>query len=174
MNTPKLLKTKFEGRIIYCLWKIINRIIWDLAIFKNIKKQIFMWTLKKNTICWPWAWGKKPQSLDLASRTLTEYILFRQNVIEKLKNIDEKDRESVIHNILIPMKNVFEEQTFADDIYRNNIWVLDDKYMTYDTILSDKEMSDVVNVITEGGSIWQWWRQTWYCSYILRRPQRNK
>lgn len=90
------------------------------------------------------------QSLDLASRTLTEYILFRQNVIEKLRNIDAKDRESVIHNILVPMKNVFEKQTFADDIYRNNIWVLDDKYMTYDTILSDKEMSDVVNVITEG------------------------
>ncbi len=90
------------------------------------------------------------QSLDLASRTLTEYILFRQNVIERLKNIDAKDRESVIHNILIPMRNVFEKQSFADDMYRNNIWVLDDKYMTYDTILSDKEMSDVVNVITEG------------------------
>lgn len=90
------------------------------------------------------------QSLDLASRTLTEYILFRQNVIERLKNIDAKDRESVIHNILIPMKNVFEKQSFAADIYRNNIWVLDDKFMTYDTILSDKEMSDVVNVITEG------------------------
>lgn len=48
------------------------------------------------------------------------------------------------------MKKVFEKQTFADDIYRNNIWVLDDKYMTYDTILSDTEMSNVVNVITEG------------------------
>lgn len=37
-----------------------------------------------------------------------------------------------------------------DDVYRNNAWILDDKYMTYETILSDIKMSEIVDVITEG------------------------
>ncbi|MDR2382883.1 MAG: ATP-binding protein [Prevotellaceae bacterium] len=90
------------------------------------------------------------QSLELASRTLTEYILFRQNLINKLKTVDRKDKESVIHNLIIPMREQFEKANFDNDLYRNNVWVLDDKYMTYDTILSDTEMSEVIKVITEG------------------------
>jgi hypothetical protein len=90
------------------------------------------------------------ESLELASRTLTEYILFRQNLIEKLKKINSNDKESVIHNLIIPMRKQFEKADFSKDLYRNNVWVLDDKYMTYDTILSDKEMSEVIKVITEG------------------------
>jgi hypothetical protein len=90
------------------------------------------------------------ESLELASRTLTEYILFRQNTINKLKKIDKKDKESVIHNLIIPMKEKFDGSNIENDLYRNNVWVFDDKYMTYDTILSDKEMSEVIKVITEG------------------------
>jgi uncharacterized protein (UPF0332 family) len=90
------------------------------------------------------------QSLEMASRTLTEYILFRQNLINKLKTVNRKDRESVIHKLIIPMREQFEKANFENDLYRNNVWVLDDKYMTYDTILSDTEMSEVIKVITEG------------------------
>ena len=36
------------------------------------------------------------------------------------------------------------------DLYRNNAWLLDDKYMTYETILSEKTMSDLVGIITKG------------------------
>jgi len=93
------------------------------------------------------------QSLELASRTLTEYILFRQNTINKLKSIDKKDKESAIHNLIIPMREQFESKNFNKDLYRNNVWVLDDKYMTYDTILSDIEMTEVIKVITEGEAI---------------------
>jgi hypothetical protein len=90
------------------------------------------------------------ESLELASRTLTEYILFRQNTINKLKKIESKDKESAIHNLIIPMREQFDGKDLNNDLYRNNVWVLDDKYMTYDTILSDKEMSEVIEVITEG------------------------
>lgn len=90
------------------------------------------------------------KSLELSSRELTAYILFRQNTINKLKTIDSKDREAVIHNLIIPMREQFEGEDLNNDLYRNNVWVLDDKYMTYDTILSDKEMSEVIKVITEG------------------------
>jgi hypothetical protein len=90
------------------------------------------------------------ESLELASRTLTEYILFRQNTINKLKNIGKKDRESVFHKLIIPMREQFEGKNLNDDLYRNNVWVFDDKYMTYDTVLSDTEMSELIKVITDG------------------------
>jgi len=90
------------------------------------------------------------ESLELASRTLTEYVLFRQNLIEKLKNINSEDKESVIHNLIAPKYEKFDAQNLKDDLFRNNVWVLDDKYMTYETILSEKEMTEVVNVITDG------------------------
>ena len=48
------------------------------------------------------------------------------------------------------MKQRFEKEAFEFDLYRNNAWILDDKYMTYQTILSDKEMSEVVEYITDG------------------------
>jgi hypothetical protein len=90
------------------------------------------------------------ESLELASRTLTEYILFRQNTITKLKNIEKKDKESVFHKLIIPMREQFEGKNLEDDLYRNNVWVFDDKFMTYDTILSDTEMSELIKIITDG------------------------
>jgi hypothetical protein len=90
------------------------------------------------------------ESLELSSRALTEYILFRQNVINKLKAIDKKDKESIIHNLIVPRYERFDAVNFKNDLYRNNIWVFDDKYMTYDIILSEKEMSEVIQVITDG------------------------
>jgi hypothetical protein len=90
------------------------------------------------------------KSLELSARELTAYIMFRQNTINRLKTIDKKDKESVIHNLIIPMREQFDGKNFNNDLYRNNVWVFDDKYMTYDTILSDKEMSEVIKVITDG------------------------
>lgn len=90
------------------------------------------------------------KSLKIASRSLMQYILFRQRVIERLKKVDKKDKEKDIHNSLIPMKEIFMGENLKNDLYRNNIWVLDDKFMTYKTILSDKEMTDVISAITDG------------------------
>ena len=90
------------------------------------------------------------KSLELSSRALTEYILFRQFIIEKLKKISAKDDEAFIHNLIVPKYKELAKADLVDDIYRNNAWVLDDKYMTYETILSDKKMSDLVEIITEG------------------------
>lgn len=90
------------------------------------------------------------ESLELSARALTEYILFRQINIEKLKKIDKKDAEASIHNIILPMKQQYDKKDWEHDLYRNNAWILDDKFMTYQTILSDKEMSDVIQCITKG------------------------
>ena len=89
------------------------------------------------------------KSMNLAGRSLTEYVLFRQKTIDRLKKINKKDRESEIHNILVPMKRILHSGDFTQDIYINNSWILDDKFMTYSTVLSDMEMTDLLQKLTK-------------------------
>lgn len=90
------------------------------------------------------------KSLEISSRALTEYILFRQLTIEKLKKIDKSNSEAEIHNLIVPQYEQLDSVDFARHLYSNNVWILDDKYMTYKTIFSDKQMSEIVEYITEG------------------------
>ncbi len=91
------------------------------------------------------------KSLELSSRALTEYILFRQITIEKLKKSTDSDSEAELHKLFASMRKDgrFEKKDSLDDLYRNNAWLLDDKYMTYETILSDREMGELIQVITD-------------------------
>ena len=86
-----------------------------------------------------------------ASRVLSEYILYRNFVIQKLKSLDIKSDEETIHNILIPMKNTYHSEYFSEDMFINNVWVLDDKYMNYSCVLSDKNMNDLLHEIAIDG-----------------------
>ena len=90
------------------------------------------------------------KSLNLSARALAQYILFRQSVIERLKRIDPKNLEKDIHNIIAPKRTEFNESNFLADLYKNNVWVLDDKFMSYRTVLSEAEMTKVINVLTSG------------------------
>nr|WP_294858676.1 ATP-binding protein [uncultured Fluviicola sp.] len=92
---------------------------------------------------------KYEKSIELSSRALTEYILYRQFVIDRLKKIDKNNGEADIHNLIIPMGKTLDKSDFMNDLYSNNAWLLDDKYMTYKTILSDKVMSEVIKKITD-------------------------
>lgn len=90
------------------------------------------------------------KSLDLSARALTEYILFRQNVIKRMKGLDKNNKEKELHNLIAPKYAEFHGQDVVTDMYRNNVWVLDDKFMSYSTVLSEAEMSRVIDVLTEG------------------------
>lgn len=90
------------------------------------------------------------KSLELSSRALTEYILYRQITINKIKLIDKNSSEADLHNLIVPQRKLLRKTNFLSDLYSNNAWMLDDKYMTYNTILSEKEMKDVIDEITEG------------------------
>ncbi|NVO09041.1 MAG: ATP-binding protein [Bacteroidales bacterium] len=89
------------------------------------------------------------KSLELSSRALTEYILYRQLIINKIKSIDRTNSEADIHNLIVPKGKTLHKSDFMNDLYSNNAWLLDDKYMTYNTILSDKVMSDIVKKLTD-------------------------
>lgn len=91
---------------------------------------------------------KYQKSLELSSRALTEYILYRQLTVDKLKKIGKKNSEADIHNLIVPKGRKLKKSNFINDLYSNNAWLLDDKYMTYRTILSDKVMTEIITAIT--------------------------
>lgn len=90
------------------------------------------------------------KALNLSARALAEYILFRQNVITKMHSFTGENVEADIHNLIAPKGAEFSDGELLKDLYRNNVWVLDDKFMSYYIVLSEAEMNKVVDVLTEG------------------------
>ena len=90
------------------------------------------------------------KSLDLSARALAEYILFRQNVIKKMRSLNKTNKEADIHNLIAPKSSEFRDDNIITDLYNNNVWILDDKFMSYYIVLSEAEMSKVIDVITKG------------------------
>lgn len=88
------------------------------------------------------------KSLEISSRTLTEYILYREMIIKRLGMITDKDKEADIHNLIVPRYKQFHEESLVDGIYSNNAWLLDDKFMSFRTILSEPKMQQVISEIT--------------------------
>lgn len=93
------------------------------------------------------------KSLEISSRALTEYILFRQMTINKLKETTKDNSEAELHKLFAPMKVQFNKEELSQDLYMNNMWLLDDKYMTYETVLSDKKMNNLIDFIVEDETV---------------------
>ena len=87
------------------------------------------------------------RSMELAGRTLTQYITFRQYIIDKLKNVDGGDKEEIIHNLIVPKRQVIKAPNSYLNVYRNNIWIFDDKFMTFNVVLSEKETTELLKKI---------------------------
>lgn len=87
------------------------------------------------------------KSLEMSSRTLTEYILYRDKIISRMKEMTADNAESEIHNLIVPRFKEFSQESMSSEIYQNNAWLLDDKFMVFRTILSEKRMDTVINAI---------------------------
>ena len=84
----------------------------------------------------------------VAAAELGEYILFRENLIKALDKAlsDPTKHESFIHNIFMPMQT----SSFATDENKHllsNLWLLDDKFMTYSYAASDETIAAIKNDI---------------------------
>ncbi len=87
------------------------------------------------------------KSLELSSRSLTEYILYRDLIIRRMKAMTAENTEAEIHNLIVPRYHEFKQEGLVEGIYRNNAWLLDDKFMSFQTILSEKRMDEVIDAI---------------------------
>jgi len=88
------------------------------------------------------------KSLDVSSRTLTQYILYREIIIKRLREITDTDLEARVHDLIVPRGSLLCGNEVIDSLHSNNAWLLDDKFMSFRTILSEAEMRNVVAAIS--------------------------
>ena len=80
------------------------------------------------------------------STNLNAYIIYRQKIINDLKEIfekaDKETKEKKIHDLFIPQGT----NTNTVDLANNNLWLLDDKFMTFDKIYSEQELQKILPI----------------------------
>jgi hypothetical protein len=92
---------------------------------------------------------KYSKALELSSRSLSEYVLYREKIVGKVENITKENYEEDIHNLILPKETILSDSTDLSSIYYNNLWLLDEKYMTYKTALSNKSTKKIIEEITQ-------------------------
>ena len=84
----------------------------------------------------------KSVSLDdvshLASDDLARFIVHRSLVIDSLALMPAESAEDAIHNAILP------KHSNGNEIRENNVWLVDDKFLSYSTIFSDEALSQIV------------------------------
>ena len=55
-----------------------------------------------------------------------------------------------MHNLICPRYRVFDGKNAYNDLYKLNLWLIDDRFMTYSNVLSEKEMTELFKIIDPG------------------------
>lgn len=87
----------------------------------------------------------RPVSLDdvshLASEDLARFIVHRALVIDSLARMPPTSAEEALHNAILP------KRTDGSDIRENNVWLVDDKFLSYSNIYSDETLAKIVEEV---------------------------
>jgi hypothetical protein len=113
----------------------------------QIAQQKFFHVQKEILQCEEMTDREYEKSLELSSRTLTEYILYREKIIRRMREMTKDNSESEIHNLIVPRYKRFSKESMIDNVYQNNAWLLDDKFMNFRTVLSEGRMDEVIKHI---------------------------
>ncbi len=143
------VKEKFEKQFPHLLGYFENDTVGliDRDDALEIAQQKFFRAQKQVLQCETLTQAAYEKSMELSSRTLTEYILYRDKIIGRMKEMTAHNAEFEIHNLIVPRFKEFSKKTMPSEIYQNNAWLLDDKFMVFRTILSEQRMDTVVNAI---------------------------
>lgn len=79
----------------------------------------------------------------LASDDLARFIVHRALVIESLDKMPSDVAEDVIHRAILPKKSD------GVEIRENNIWIIDDKFLSYTSVFSDETLGKIVAEVNE-------------------------
>ncbi len=75
----------------------------------------------------------------LASDDLARFIVHRALVINSLANMPRESAEHVLHDAILRKKSD------GNDIRDNNVWLVDDKFLSYSNIYSDETLAKIVH-----------------------------
>lgn len=116
---------------------------------KESAKNDFTRMLEKSTIQ-PEEFKRNIERItDISARELAQYFLYREQIIKALKIIHSGNNtcEANLHDLFMHRgdSSITNSETFSK--YDTNIWLLDDKYMSYTGIFSDKAISAITTEI---------------------------
>ena len=79
----------------------------------------------------------------LASDDLARFIVHRALVIDSLAKMPRASAEDVLHNAILP------KHCDGTNIRENNVWLVDDKFLSYSSIYSDVTLARIVRKVGE-------------------------
>lgn len=77
----------------------------------------------------------------LASDDLARFIVHRALVIDSLAKMPRESAEDVLHNTIL------KKRSDGSDIRENNVWLVDDKFLSYSSIYSDETLAKIVREV---------------------------
>ena len=86
---------------------------------------------------------------EVATAELGEYILYRESIIKALEDAtsDRSKSENFVHNIFMPQRKSTHSSDTSGDYTLTNLWLLDDKFMTFSNAFSDVEIRKIIQEI---------------------------
>ena len=90
---------------------------------------------------------------EIALSELGEYILYRESIIRALQKaiIDTSKNEDFIHDIFMPRRTIAD--VAQSDGYATNLWLFDDKFMTFTNAFSDINFKRIVESVFVNSTI---------------------
>lgn len=77
----------------------------------------------------------------LASDDLARFIVHRALVIDSLAKMPRESREHVLHDMIL------KKHSDGNNIRENNVWLVDDKFLSYSSIYSDETLAKIVREV---------------------------
>ncbi len=77
----------------------------------------------------------------LASEDLARFIVHRALVIDSLAKMPPSSAEDALHNAILP------KRTDGSEIRENNVWLVDDKFLSYSNIYSDETLAKIIEEV---------------------------
>jgi hypothetical protein len=78
----------------------------------------------------------------LASDDLARFIIHRALLIDSLSKMSRESAEHVLHNAIL------RKNSDGNDIRENNVWLVDDKFLSYSSIYSDETLAKIVREVS--------------------------
>ncbi len=82
---------------------------------------------------------------DISARELAQYFIYREQIIDGLKKLHEikGSSESDLHNLFMQMGKISNKDEESFSKYDTNVWLLDDKFMSYTNAFSDTKIKKI-------------------------------
>ena len=77
----------------------------------------------------------------LASEDLARFIVHRALVIDSLAKMPPSSAEDALHNAILP------KRSDGSEIRENNVWLVDDKFLSYSNIYSDETLAKIIQEV---------------------------